>query len=139
MPGHGTPGPRRGPAPNGRPFIDSTLLFSNPEGTPRHAATTLPVPATDPFQAPDLPDFPDADDLADFPEDEDLTPPATSRPPSAGRSRGRPADGRTGRNDRSDRSDRSGRNGRNNRSDRRGRQGRQGGQNRQGGQGRNGS
>ncbi|MCT7354752.1 hypothetical protein N4P33_21720 [Streptomyces sp. 15-116A] len=40
----------------GRPLIDSTSLFSAVEGQPRRSTAVSPPPATNPFQAPDLPE-----------------------------------------------------------------------------------
>jgi hypothetical protein len=54
VPGHGTPGPFRGPATKGRPLIDLTSLFSALEGQPRCATAASPPPTTNPFQAPDF-------------------------------------------------------------------------------------
>lgn len=50
------------------------------------------MPATDPFQAPDLTDFP-----ADFPDEEEFSTPPPAAPRSGGRPRGRTGHGRTGR------------------------------------------
>ncbi|MFG2634179.1 hypothetical protein ACGFX8_09555 [Streptomyces sp. NPDC048362] len=68
MPGHGTPGPLRGAVTKERPLIDSTSLFSAPDGQPRASAAASPPPATNPFQAPDFGD----DDFFAF-EDEQET------------------------------------------------------------------
>lgn len=38
----------------GRPLIDSTSLFSAPEGQPRRSAAVSPPPTTQPFQPPDF-------------------------------------------------------------------------------------
>ncbi|GAB2830557.1 hypothetical protein GCM10027073_68560 [Streptomyces chlorus] len=46
--------PFHGPAPNRRPLIDLTSLFSAPEGAPRRTTAASPPPAADPFQAPDF-------------------------------------------------------------------------------------
>ncbi|MBC2878461.1 hypothetical protein H7K43_26025 [Streptomyces sp. TYQ1024] len=47
-------GPSPGRQRKGRPLIDSTSLFSAPEGAPRRSALELPPPTTNPFQAPDF-------------------------------------------------------------------------------------
>ncbi|GAA3301033.1 hypothetical protein GCM10020295_43270 [Streptomyces cinereospinus] len=64
MPGHGTPGPVRGPVPKERPPIDLTPLFSAPDGQPRRSSAASPPPTTQPFQAPDFgqDDFPPFED-----------------------------------------------------------------------------
>ncbi len=57
MPGQGTPGPYndlRRPVTKERPLIDSTSLFSAPEGQSRRSTAASPPPATNPFQAPDF-------------------------------------------------------------------------------------
>ncbi|RSS39144.1 hypothetical protein EF902_28270 [Streptomyces sp. WAC05858] len=55
MPGHGTPGPFRNLQRKRDPLIDLTSLFSAPEGQPRRStAAALPLPTTNPFQAPDF-------------------------------------------------------------------------------------
>ncbi|MCF0085424.1 hypothetical protein ACH4KC_15145 [Streptomyces griseoaurantiacus] len=41
---------------NGSSLIDSTSLFSAPEGAPRGSAAASPPPVTDPFHAPDFGD-----------------------------------------------------------------------------------
>lgn len=39
---------------NGRPLIDSTSLFSAPEGAYSHATAASPPPVNNPFLTPDL-------------------------------------------------------------------------------------
>ncbi|OQD53502.1 hypothetical protein BM536_028560 [Streptomyces phaeoluteigriseus] len=48
--------------------MDSTSLFSAPEGAPRSATATSPPPTANPFQAPDFGDF------AEFAENENFPP-----------------------------------------------------------------
>ncbi|GGS58884.1 hypothetical protein AB0E75_16455 [Streptomyces griseoviridis] len=58
---------------NGRSLIDSTSLFSAPEGAHSHATAASPPPVTNPFLTPDLgPEedgyFPADEEPASFPE-----------------------------------------------------------------------
>lgn len=78
MSGHGTPGPPLGgPVTKESPPIDSSSLFSAPEGQPRCPAAASPPPATNPFQAPD---FGEADT---FPPDDVQPPTSNTRGPRA--------------------------------------------------------